>query len=351
MFATLSRRRAARRPWARWLGLLALAYGVGASLVVLGIVVLRDGSASSYTAALLSFWWSLPAPVMLVVALVTRSWAAVVTLVVPVLLAGWLQAPWLLNAVTGTDDAPADLRVATFNISADTPIDGVVQLAEDSAPDVLLLQEVTPEARAELEDRLPQYRFTSFSPVIDAADDKDNGSAVLSVFPITDTEPVTGLPPGARPSDQVTVDVEGRSVAVISVHLASPCIGCIGRYAALNQAGDTKEAAQVRIAEAERYAQLARELEAAGTPVVLAGDLNSSPLNQPLGVLTGAGLTDVHRAVGTRPGLTRGGTTFGLARVDVVLVSGLRPLRDSEGEPGASTHSPVIADLAWPTSR
>jgi hypothetical protein len=34
--------------------------------------------------------------------------------------------------------------------------------------------------------------------------------------------------------------------------------------------------------------------------------------------------------------------------VDVVLVSGFRPLRAFDGRRGDSDHAPVIADLAWP---
>jgi endonuclease/exonuclease/phosphatase (EEP) superfamily protein YafD len=115
----------------------------------------------------------------------------------------------------------------------------------------------------------------------------------------------------------------------------------------INPAGSTSEAARIRDAEARRYAEVVSGLIAAGQPVVLAGDLNSSPLNRPVHLLTGAGLTDVHQAVGTSPGLTRGPGP-GVARVDVVLVAGLVPLRDAEGHRDASTHSPVIADLAWP---
>jgi endonuclease/exonuclease/phosphatase (EEP) superfamily protein YafD len=131
------------------------------------------------------------------------------------------------------------------------------------------------------------------------------------------------------------------------VHLASPCIGCVDGGEGANPAGDTGEAARVRVTEARRYAEVVAELRADGRPVVLGGDLNSSPLNRPLRLLTGAGLVDVHRAVGRSPGLTRGPGP-GVARVDVVLVDGLRPVRSTEGGQGASTHSPMVADLAWP---
>jgi vancomycin resistance protein VanJ len=257
-----------------------------------------------------------------------------------------LQGPYLVHRLTGSD-APADLRVATYNITNGTAVQGVADLVAARAPDLLMLQEVTVSAKAELQRELPEYRYTWFGPVLGASGgDQPDGDAVLSQYPITAVTPVDGLPPGARPTDVVTVAVGGRSVAALSVHLASPCIGCqVPDH--INPAGSTSEAARIRDAEARRYAEVVSGLIAAGQPVVLAGDLNSSPLNRPVHLLTGAGLTDVHQAVGTSPGLTRGPGP-GVARVDVVLVAGLVPLRDAEGHRDASTHSPVIADLAWP---
>ena len=334
-----------RPPWLRWaLGLVA-AYGLAATLVLLAVAVLRGRTAVTYTAALFSFWWLLPAPGLLVLAAVLRSWRAVAAVAVPAVVCAVLQGPCLLNRLPGGESAH-DLRVVTYNLTQTAPLDGLFALIEHQQPDVLLVQEVTDRSRRTLE-QLSGYPYASFGP--GTGPGEGDGDAVVSKLPITDVQPVTGLPEGARPTDLVTLDAGGRPLAVLSVHLASPCLGCLPDKEAVNPAGGTSEAARLRVAEARRYGEIAAGLIAQGRPVLLGGDLNSAPLNQPLGELRDAGLVDVHRAVGTWPALTRGPGP-GVARVDVVLVSGLEPVRSVEGAAGPSTHSPMIADLAWPES-
>ncbi|MFQ1002143.1 endonuclease/exonuclease/phosphatase family protein [Modestobacter sp. SSW1-42] len=332
-----------RPRWLRWsLGVLA-SYGALATLVLLAVAVLRDRTALTYGAALASSWWLAPAPLLVVAAAALRSWPVVTAVAVPAVVCAVLQGPYLLNRLPG-DEPERDLRVATYNLTQTAPLDGLYDLIAREQPDVLLLQEVTDRSRPALEV-LPGYPYRSFGTFI--GEHVRDGDAVVSRLPITDVAPVTGLPEGARPTDLVTLDVGGRALAVLSVHLASPCIGCLPDKEAVNPAGGTSEAARLRVTEARRYADVAAGLIAAGRPVVLGGDLNSAPLNQPLGELRDAGLVDVHRAVGTWPALTRGPGP-GVARVDAVLVSGLVPVRSVEGAAGPSTHSPMIADLAWP---
>lgn len=330
------------RPLRRVLRYLGMCYGVLASAALLAIALLGDGTTSTYVLALLYFWWLCPAPLVLVLALAFRSPRVVATAVIPAVAAVYLLGPYLVNMATPRSSAPADLRVATFNLTNARPLDGLMTLVADYHPDVLLLQEVT-ATQAQLPALLPGYPYASAAP----KSPQHDSSAVVSRFPILSTEPVTRLPAGARPADLVTIDVHGRHVAFLSVHLASPCIGC---PAGAGAAGTTGQAAQLRIAEAARYAQLVARLARGGRPVVLGGDLNSSPMNQPLHELTKVGLVDTARVAGRGLDFTRGPGP-GLARVDVVLVDGFDALRVVDGSPGSSTHSPVIADLAWPRSR
>jgi vancomycin resistance protein VanJ len=331
-----------RPHWLRWALGLAAAYGLLATLGLLAVGVLRDRTAVTYSAALVAFWWLLPAPALVVVAAVLRSWRVVATLVVPAVVCAVLQGPYLLNRLPG-GEPDRDLRVVTYNLTQTAPLDGLYDLIEREQPDVLLLQEVTDRTRGTLAS-LPGYPYSNFGPFI--GEYIADGDAVVSKLPITDVQPVTGLPEGARPTDLVTLDADGRQLAVLSLHLASPCIGCVSDKRAVNPAGGTGQAARLRVAEARRYADIAAGLVAEGQAVIVGGDLNSAPLNQPLGELLDAGLVDVHRAVGTWPALTRGPGP-GVARVDVVLVSGLEPVRSVEGAAGPSTHSPMVADLAW----
>ncbi|WP_180357689.1 endonuclease/exonuclease/phosphatase family protein [Streptomyces sp. NP160] len=331
----LPRRRAGLSAWAG-------RYGTAASLALLAVAVLGDSTAETYAIALVAFWWLLPAVPLLAVALARQWWRGAAALVAPAVVAASTWGPLLWPVPPG---GPADLRVATYNATHGAGTDGVLALAAQHHPDVLLLQELTPRQVGALDRQLADaYPYRSFGPLDDRQRD---GDAVLSRFPVTAVEPVTGLPAGARPADLVRLDVEGRPTSVLSVHLASPCLLCDGDADGYNPAGGTSQSARVRVAEAQRYADLAAQRQAQGDLVVVAGDINSSELNRPLRVLTGQGLEDVQAEVGRRPQLTRGPGP-GLARVDVVLVAGLVPLRTWEGRRGPSTHSPVLADLALP---
>jgi vancomycin resistance protein VanJ len=334
-----------RRPLLKWVLRLFAVYGCLASLQLAAIAVMRDGWVETYAAALVFFWWLVPAPLLLVLAVVARGWRTLVTLLAPTVVIVYLIGPYLLHALPGVLPSDrADLRVATYNLSKGRPVDGLVQLVAEHRPDVLLLQENT-RSHDELARLLPAYPDISAGTGVNSPG--DDSYAIASRYPIRSVAAVTGLPAGARPTDLVTIDVRGTTVHLLSLHLASPCFACLS--ARQNPAGFPAQAAQVRVAEARRFADVVRDLVRRGDPVVVAGDLNASPLNQPLGELTDSGLVDAQAAVGTTPGLTRGAGP-GIARVDAVLVSGLRPARAFEGGRGESDHAPVVADLAWPRS-
>jgi endonuclease/exonuclease/phosphatase family metal-dependent hydrolase len=323
---------------------VALTYGALATLGMLLVLALSDGRTVSYVLGLFAVWWTAPALVLVPVAAALGWWRVLASVLVPAVAAGSVFGPLFLNRLSPVDVTP-DLRIATFNTSSWAGADGLQRLVEGADPDVLALQEVAPGQQRGYAQRFAQYPYRSYSAVADGTWD---GDAVWSKFPIVSVEAVTGLPDGARPADVVTLDVEGHEVAVLSVHLASPCLFCTPYEASLNPAGNTGNAARVRVGEAQRYAEIASDLRARGAVVVLAGDLNSAEFNEPLREMRSHGLVDVQRAVGTKPGLTRGSSP-GFARVDVVLVDGLVPVASQERDPGGSTHSPVVADLAWPT--
>jgi endonuclease/exonuclease/phosphatase family metal-dependent hydrolase len=338
-----------RRPWwGRLLRALAIAYGVLATLGLVVVLALSDGHAVSYVLGLFATWWLAPALVVVPVAAAFRSWRTLAAVLAPAVAAAAVLAPYALHRLDPSDTTP-DLRVATFNTTNWRGSGGLTDLVRGADADIVLLQEIALSQQRGYVGEWPEYPYRSYTAITGGAGaaGKGDGDAVWSKYPIVSVEPVTGLPAGARPADVVTVDVDGRAIAVISVHLASPCLLCSPRKIAENPAGDTGDAARVRVAEARRFGDLAESLREAGTAVVLGGDLNSAEFNEPLRELRSHGLIDVHRAVGTQPGLTRGASP-GFARVDVVLVAGLEPVADQERDPGGSTHSPVVADLAWP---
>ena len=317
-------------------------YGTAATAALLAVAVVGDAWAPTYALALAAFWWLLPTPVLLVRALLRGRRRAVVALTAPVAVLASTWGHVLVPGSPASSTARSDLRVATYNATHGGSVDGVLRLVAADAPDVLLLQELTPRQRGAADRHLAAaYPYRSFGPL----GPQDDGDAVLSRYPVLSATPLAGLPDGARPADLVRLDLGGRTASVLSVHLASPCLGCSASDGARNPAGGTASAGAVRVAEARHLAEVVQERRRAGDVVVVGGDINSAELNEPLQLLVAAGLTDVNAAVGRMPQLTRGPGP-GLARVDVVLVAGLEPVRTWEGERGPSTHSPVLADLA-----
>ncbi|NAZ87816.1 endonuclease/exonuclease/phosphatase family protein, partial [Kineococcus indalonis] len=262
----------------------ALLYGATATAAVAAVAVAGDGTAATYAVALVAFWWLAPALAVVPVAVAARAWGVLASVLVPALAAGALLGPY---ALPGRGGGAADLRVATFNTSGTRGLEGLRLLVDEHRPDVLLLQEVDARSREFLRRRHPRYAHRWYGGESGLGD-----GAVWSTLPIVSVTPVPGLPAGARPAAVVVLDASARggprALPVLSLHLASPCLGCTPWSREANPAGGTAQAARTRVAEARRYARLARELGARG-PVVVGGDLNSSDLNEPLRVLTGDG--------------------------------------------------------------
>ncbi len=326
-------------------GPLAVGYGLLATAALAAVWQLGDTTTASYTLALLGFVWLAPSPVVALAALAARGWrwrgGALLALVAPVTVLALVWGPVALPGRGAGADA-RDLRVVTYNRTDGSSVGAVTALVEATHPDVLAVQEVSARSEARIREVLgAQY------PHVVSELDGHGDSMVLSRLPVVEVRPVSGLPQQSRSSQVVVLDDGGRRVAVLSLHLASPCVLCGPGGDAENPAGGTLGAARVRSAEVARYAEVARGLAAEGMAVVVAGDMNSAELNEPLRAFAAAGLVDVHAAVGTGPQLTRGPGP-GVARVDAVLVSGLVPVASAEGDRGPSTHAPVIADVAWP---
>ncbi len=148
------------------------------------------------------------------------------------------------------------------------------------------------------------------------------GNAVLSRFPVTDVRP-RSLPrlPGLfrRGLLQVTVDVDGRAVDLMSTHLdhVSPA------------------------ARRAQAAAVATGVRRTGRPVLLGGDLNAEPGLPPLNVLARAGLLDPWPVVGKGDGLTVPAADP-RRRIDYVLADdGFVPLRSEVLISAISDHRAV----------
>lgn len=288
---------------------------------------------------LTTFWWSLPAVPLVLAAALRRRPATVALLAVPAVLWLWAYGTAFLPPGGGAPAARrADLRVATLNTYVRAPGPGqVLDLVEDTQPDVLLLQELFEPRVRRLEQRLGgtyPHREVVPSPGV-------GGVAVFSRHEIVETRPVGDPTARSRSTAVVVLDVTGTRIQVVPVHLLSPCPTC-----------GTSVLGRSELEVDVRRAEVTAVLEALdpGRPAIVGGDLNSTARSEPYRRLAAAGFSDPQREAGSGLGATwpthRG--PGALLRIDWILTRGLRPAAAWVGPPGASDHRPVIVDVNLP---
>jgi endonuclease/exonuclease/phosphatase (EEP) superfamily protein YafD len=197
--------------WSRHvLGLVAAAYlivvAAGAGIALLGPA---QAGISAFIRELL-FFLVVPAPILLVPALLIRARAATAMLLVPFVACAVLYAPRLAPTASAAPAGP-HLRVFTFNVGNArglTQPDAVVRAIGAAQPDVVCLVEAPANTLTTVGDRLyDDYPYQVGS----------NSVFVLSRFPLMDVERVI-LRTGAHDSLEVTVEIDHRLVSLIGVH-------------------------------------------------------------------------------------------------------------------------------------
>lgn len=311
-----------------------LAYAVGTLLALLAWGLAGD-TWWAQPLSLSTFWWSLPGVVLAVLAAVTRRPRALVLFAVPALV--WLWCYGTLFVPNGFASTAPDLRVVSYNTYVNAPTtDSVEAVVARTRADVLLLQEVFPPRQdalaAALADTYP-HQFTVQNPRI-------GGVMVLSRHEIVETRPVSLSAPGARETAVVVLDVDGRRMQVVPVHLTSPCPRC---GASMTE--------RLELEGERRPAELLAVLRALDpdVPTVIGGDFNSTERSEPYRLLTHVGFEDPHRQAGSGPGFTwpNDQLPFPVLRIDWVLTRGLDAVDAWVGDGGASDHRPVVVDLAF----
>lgn len=287
---------------------------------------------------LTTFWWTLPA-VAVAPAVWIAGWRPLAALLsVPALVWVW---SYLGAFLPDTVSLEPDLRVLSYNtLVATEGEDHVLDLVSRQEPDVLLLQEVFPGRQLALEaalaDRYPT-QVTVQSPGV-------GGVSVFSRYPLVETIPIGDASDRSRSTEIVVLDVDGRHVQVVPVHLISPCPTC-----------GTSMIERLELEGAVRRAEMRTILAALdpALPTIIGGDFNSTDRSEPYRRLAAAGFRDPQWEVGSGPGFTwpndRG--VGAVIRIDWLLVRGLVPVHASVGAGGPSDHRPVMADLAFPEAR
>ncbi len=314
--------------------LAAAAYALMAVVAVVAWIVAGDAGWVQ-PLNLTTFWWSLPALVLAPTAALLGQRRAAVLLAIPAGLWLWTYGTAFLPRST---PPPRDLRVAAFNTYVRAPgVQHVLDLVDGQHPDVLMLEEVFPERWDTLHTQLaPTYPHAKivFSRGV-------GGVAVFSRFPIVAVHPVGDATAKSRNTAVFVINVDGRRVQVVPVHLISPCPSCgASVLERLDFEGEVRGAEMGNVLDA-----LDPQL-----PAVIGGDFNSNERSVAYRRLVDAGFLDAQREAGSGMGFTwpndRGPGP--VLRIDWLLARGLTPVGALVGDGGASDHRPVVADLAFP---
>lgn len=312
---------------------------LAASAVLLGLVLLLHaritdrGGLGSLVETFLP-WFGLFVPVLLTGALWRRSASAVVALLLPV--GVWLN---LFGGLLGDGSHPGgDLTVAEHNVG-DSNADpaGTARDMAASGADVLALVELTEQARGTYERELAEaYPYHAVRGTV----------GLWSKLPLSDTRPVDvkmdyGPLGDTKPADlkmtynralRTTVATDQGPLAVYVAHLGS--VRVFPRKGFWTDSRDRGAKALAEAVAAERNER-----------VVLLGDLNGTVDDRAL-----AGITSQLRSAQSEAGSGFGFTwpaRFPVARIDQILVRGVRPDSSWVLPATSSDHLPVAARISW----
>jgi endonuclease/exonuclease/phosphatase (EEP) superfamily protein YafD len=253
----------------------------------------------------------------------------------------------------GSAEAPADLRVMTYNVKALQALEragGLDALGREIArhrPDVVAMQDAGPL----LHGRDPAHPGPMFGlPEVH----REGQYVIASRWPLRDCAArQVGAGGDALEFMRCTVGVAGVDVVLVDAHLDSPRSGLdAARREGLDGIDVWDSNHEGRLAQARA---LAAALRAGPRPLVLCGDLNAPDSSAVLQSLFAIGLRDAFARAGRGYGYTYGHTRrpgLSFLRIDHVLVSDdVEVVRAFAGGKDASDHRPVIADLRLQAAR
>jgi vancomycin resistance protein VanJ len=319
-------------PWKRGPVLAASALLLGL-LMLLHARITGFGGLGSLVETFLP-WFGLFVPVLLAGALWRRSAAAVAALVLPVTV--WLS---LFGGLLGDSSRPGgDLTVVSHNVDAGNPDPaGTARDLAASGADLLALEEITPQAEPVYEKGLAKaYPYHTVQGTV----------GLWSKLPLSDTRPVdieTDYGPLAKTKPaavrlaynralRTTVTTDHGPLAVYVAHLGSVrLLPGSGFWTESRDRGAKALAAAVAAEPAKR--------------VVLLGDLNGTMDDRAFAGLT-ARLHSVQEAAGDGFGFSWP-ARFPVARIDQILVRGVRPQSSWVLPATGSDHLPVAAGIDW----
>ncbi|MCB2197797.1 endonuclease/exonuclease/phosphatase family protein [bacterium] len=255
---------------------------------------------------------------------------------VPVLVI--LIETWIFVPFSGTDPVPPDaetVRVLTFN-NATERTDGVLEGIVESGAQIACLQEFPITGHQIFLDSAKSRGYDGWFVLL--RDDAGMGTVVLSREPLTriDTLFTSSWNEKVRRFTRVNTTAHGRTVRVASVQLEST-----------NRKSDlwgVIESWKLRMEQANRVKDA---LLGGSTPVLLAGDLNSTPTNRAIRPLLQS-MRDSWKDAGRG----YGGTwhrSFRLFRIDYILFNHFEGAANPRFiKLGRSDHVAYVVDLILP---
>ncbi|MFF0222089.1 endonuclease/exonuclease/phosphatase family protein [Streptomyces sp. NPDC004629] len=319
-------------PWRRGLVLAVLALLLGLLMLLHAQITDRWGLGSLVETFLP--WFGLFVPVLLAGALWRRSASVVAALLLPVTV--WLS---LFGGLLGDRSHPAsDLTVASHNVDADNPDPaGTARDLAVSKADVLALEEITPRAKPLYEKGLAKaYPYHTVQGTV----------GLWSKLPLSDTRPVDikmdyGPLSDTKPVDvkmvytralRTTVATDQGPLAVYVAHL-----GSVRVFPRNGFWTDSRDRGAKALAEAVAAEPNER--------VVLLGDLNGTMDDRAFAGITSQ-LHSVQDAAGDGFGFSWP-AKFPVARIDQILVRGVKPQSSWVLPATGSDHLPVAAGISW----
>ncbi|QIQ03721.1 endonuclease/exonuclease/phosphatase family protein [Streptomyces liangshanensis] len=196
-------------------------------------------------------WLLAPAAAALLLTALLRWRAGVVWALVLLAATGWFVRPYDAGAFGPRGPALARVEVLTSNVEFGQATLGLIGAIRRERPDLVFVQECEFVCARLLDTRIPRSAYP-YRHVVEASGAE--GSAIYSVFPLTDTDGIDGTL--AMPGSEARIG--GRTVGLQLAHPLPPVPGGVDDW--------REELGRVRA-----YAAGHRE-----GPVILAGDFNAT---------------------------------------------------------------------------
>jgi vancomycin resistance protein VanJ len=308
------RLRTDRGLWRRGIVLAVLAVLLALVMLLHAQIPNTVGNLGSLTETFLP-WLGVFVPVLLALALVRKSATAVVALLVPTIV--WFSV--FGGLLTDKQSGGGDLTVATHNVNADNPDPaGTAKDVAASGAQVLALEELTPQALPTYEKALAAaYPYHSVQGTV----------GLWSKYPLSGTKSVDIKLGWTRAMRSTVATPEGK-VAVYVAHMPSVRVKLDSGFTASER--DTSANA---LGEAIGDEPLGK--------VVLLGDLNGTMNDRALTAVTSQ-LRSTQGAVGSGFGFSWP-AAFPMARIDQIMVKGVRPVSSWTLPETGSDHLPIAA--------